>query len=185
MRESNGTLVLVVGPSGAGKDSVLNGARAVLVDDDRFVFAQRTITRMAGAGGEDNVEMTPEAFAAAKAADAFCLSWRAHDLDYGIPRTIEDDLQAQRCVIANVSRSVIDTARDRYPGLCVINITAPIEILAERIARRGREDEAAIAKRLQRAAYALPPGDDVETLENTGTVEAAVARFTTLLSRFS
>lgn len=185
MSEKNGTLVLVVGPSGAGKDSVLNGARAVLADDDRFVFAQRTITRTAGAGGEDNVEMTQEAFAAAKAAGAFCLSWQAHDLDYGIPRTIEEDLQAQRCVIANVSRSIIDVARDRYAGLRVINITAPIEILAERIARRGREDEAAIAKRLRRAGYQLPAEDDTVTLENTGAVEAAVARFVELINRFS
>lgn len=185
MRGTIGTLVLVVGPSGAGKDSVLNGARAMLTGNDRFVFAQRTITRTAGAGGEDNVEVTPEAFAAAKAAGAFSLSWQAHDLDYGIPRTIEDDLQAQRCVIANVSRSVVGPARERYAALRIINITAPIEILAERIARRGREDEAVIAKRLQRVAYALPPGNDIKTLKNTGTVAAAVERFTELLWRFA
>ena len=147
MRIENGTLVLVVGPSGAGKDSVLNGARAVLAGDDRFVFVRRTITRESGAGGEDNVEATPEAFAAAKAAGAFALSWRAHDLDYGIPVAIEDDLQARRCVIANVSRSVIEPARDRYAGLRVVNVTAPVAVLAKRIAMRGREDTAAIEKR--------------------------------------
>ena len=93
MGKTNGSLVLVVGPSGAGKDSVLNGARAALADDDDFVFVRRTITRTSGAGGEDNVEVTPEAFAAAKATGAFALSWRAHDLDYGIPKSIEDDLR--------------------------------------------------------------------------------------------
>lgn len=181
MRIDRGTLVLVVGPSGAGKDSVLNGARAALAGDSRFIFVQRTITREAGAGGEDNAEVTPEAFAAAKAAGAFALSWRAHELDYGIPATIEDDLRAQRCVIANVSRSVIVPARERYTGLRVVNITAPVAVLAQRIAQRGREDAAAIAKRLARAAYALPSGDDIVHLENTGTVQAAVDRFTTVL----
>jgi len=180
-RIDSGTLVLVVGPSGAGKDSVLDGARSVFAGDDRFVFVRRTITRQSGAGGEDSVEATPEAFAVAKAAGNFALSWRAHDLDYGIPATIEGDLKAQRCVIANVSRSVIDLARSRYKCRRVVNVTAPIAVLARRIAKRGREDAAAVEKRLARAGYALPPGDDILHIENTGPVEVAVDRFTNWL----
>ena len=184
MSPTNGTLVLVVGPSGAGKDSVLNGARSVLAGDDRFVFARRIITRAPDDGGEDNIEVTPEAFAAAKAAGAFSLSWRAHGLDYAIPRSIVDDLRARRCVVASVSRSVIESARARYERLCVVNVTATLEVLAERIARRGREDSASIRARLARAHYALPPGDDLVTLENTGTIEEAVDRFVSLLRRY-
>ena len=184
MNPTNGTLVLVVGPSGAGKDSVQNGARSVLAGDDRFVFARRIITRPPDDGGEDNIEVTTEAFAAAKADGAFSLSWRAHGLDYAIPQTIEDDLRARRCVVASVSRSVIESARAEYARLCVINITAPLEVLAERIARRGRENAASIRERLARADYALPTGDDVVTLENTGTVEEAVNRFVSLLRQY-
>ncbi len=184
MSPTNGTLVLVVGPSGAGKDSVLNGARSVLAGDDRFVFARRIITRPPDEGGEDNIEVSTEAFAAAKADGAFSLSWRAHGLDYAIPQTIEDDLRVRRCVVASVSRSVIESARAGYVRLCVINITAPLEVLAERIARRGREDAASIRERLARANYDLPIGDDVVTLENTGTVEEAVDRFVSLLRQY-
>ena len=181
MQIDSGTLVLVVGPSGAGKDSVLNGARTAFADDERFVFVQRTITRESGAGFEDNVEATPGTFAAAKAAGAFALFWRSHDLDYGIPVTIEDDLRAQRCVIANVSRSVIELAQARYGGTRVVNITAPLAVLARRIALRGREDAVTIEKRLARAGYPLPTSEDIVHLKNTGTVEDAVDRFTQML----
>ena len=181
MQIDSGILVLVVGPSGAGKDSVLNGARTAFADDERFVFVQRTITRESGAGFEDNVEASPGTFAAAKAAGAFALFWRAHDLDYGIPVSIEDDLRAQRCVIANVSRSVIELARARYAGTRVVNITAPLAVLARRIALRGREDAVTIEKRLARAGYPFPTSEDIVHLKNTGTVEEAVDRFTQML----
>lgn len=179
-----GTLVLVVGPSGAGKDSVIDGARVALQDDVRIVFARRTITRPADAGGEAHIETTSDAFAVAKAAGEFSLSWRAHDLDYGIARSVESDLQAQRCVVANVSRSVLDDARSRYDGLCIVNVTAPASILAERIARRGREDADAIRKRLERGTQYAPIGDDVVTLENVGALDETVRSFEALLRRY-
>ena len=135
-------------------------------------------------GGEDNIEVTAEAFAAAKADGAFSLSWRAHGLDYAIPQSIVDDLRVRRCVVASVSRSVIESARAGYASLCVINITAPLEVLAERIAGRGREDAVSIRERLARADYALPTGDDVVTLENTGMVEDAVDRFVSVLRQY-
>lgn len=185
MRDAQGVLVLVVGPSGAGKDSIIHGAKAALDGDDRFVFVRRTITRPVAAGGENHIPASPENFASAEAAGEFFLSWQAHELSYGIPRSIVDDLQARRCVVANVSRSVIDTARDLYGGVCVVNVTAPVDILAERIAARGREDAASIRQRLARATQYDPSGDDVITLENRGTLEGAVGRFAALLRRYA
>lgn len=165
-------LIAVVGPSGAGKDTLMGAARAHLAGDARFVFARRAITRPAEAGGEDHETLTPEDFAVRQAAGAFALSWQAHGLSYGIPRAIEDDLASGRVVVANLSRGVLVEAAQRYP-LLVVTITAPLPVLAARLAARGREQAADITARLARE-MTLPAGLAVETVMNDGTREQGV-----------
>lgn len=176
-----GVLVLVVGPSGAGKDSLLAGAHALLQDDPHFRFVRRVITRPADAGGEEHEATDRAAFAARRAAGGFALHWHAHGLDYGIPSDIAADIAAGRTVVANVSRTVINEARARFPTRVVV-ITAPRGVLAQRLAARGRETAADIAERLSRAAPE-PTGPDVETVLNDTTLEAGIARFVAALSR--
>jgi len=180
-RINQGTLFLVVGPSGAGKDSVIAGARKTLSGDERFAFARRTITRPAAAGGEDHIETTPAECAIQQAAGALCLYWQAHGLHYGISRSCGDDIANRHCVVANVSRSVIDTARRRFPRVRVINVTAPPDVLAERLASRGRESIDDIRLRLKRASENIPGGPDVITLQNAGPLEQAVRIFVSIL----
>lgn len=180
-RTRHGTLILVVGPSGAGKDSVLDGARAALAHDAQFIFARRTITRPASAGGENHIEATPDDFLALQKTDAFCLTWQAHGLRYGIDRSCIDDIASGNCVIANVSRSVIDSARRRFPSIRIINITAPADILARRLALRGRETAEDIRRRLERATDDVPGGPDVITLHNAGTVAESARTFVQIM----
>jgi ribose 1,5-bisphosphokinase len=162
-------LVGVVGPSGAGKDTLMVGARAALEDDPRFHFVRRCITRPAEAGGEDHMALTQAEFLARAAAGGFALAWGAHGLRYGIPADIAAYLRAGRVVVANLSRTVLAEAAARFP-LMVLEITAPIPVLAARLAARGRESAADIAARLARAA-ALPAGLRVTQVMNDGPVE--------------
>jgi ribose 1,5-bisphosphokinase len=174
-------LIAVVGPSGAGKDTLMAGARAAIADDARFRFVRRAITRPAEAGGEDHEALSEADFAARRAAGGFALSWAAHGLHYGIPRNIEEDIAARRVVIANLSRAVLPEAGARY-RLRVLNITAPMEVLAARLAARGRETTADIAARLAREV-ALPDGLDVESVMNDADVAEGVARVLAALNR--
>lgn len=173
-------LVAVVGPSGAGKDTLMTGALASLEGDARFRFVRRSITRPAEAGGEAHDPLTEAGFAALREAGGFALWWAAHGLLYGIPRDIEDDMASGRVVVANLSRGVLTEAA-RY-RLRVLEITAPVAVRAQRLAARGREDVADIAARLSREA-ALPAGLDVETVVNDAEVETGVARVLAALSR--
>lgn len=174
-------LVAVVGPSGAGKDTLMAGARARLAGDARFLFVQRSITRPAGAGGEDHAPVTREEFERARAAGAFALWWEAHGLLYGIPRAVEAAMDAGRVAVANLSRGVLDHAAARY-ALRVLEITAPPELLAARLTARGREGAADRAARAARA-MTLPPGVAVTTILNAGTVEQGVAAVLHALNR--
>ena len=170
-------LVLVVGPSGAGKDTVLDGAGAALAADTRFRFVRRVITRTAGAGGEAHEAVSVAEFM----SRSFALQWQAHGLLYGIPADIADDLGRGMVVVANVSRGVIARAAERFPAR-VVEITAPPEILAQRLALRGREDVRDMAQRLGRTV-AIPDRIPLDRVVNDRSVAEAVARFTAILTR--
>lgn len=170
-------LVLVVGPSGAGKDTLLQGARQLLTHDPRFRFVRRVITRPADAGGEAHEAVTPEEFARRE----FALQWQAHGLSYGIAAGVVDDIKCGVVVVANVSRTVIADAALRFP-IRVIEVTASAEVLAARLASRARENAADIAERLSRRV-AMPEQVTAETVMNDGPVEQGVARLVAALNR--
>jgi len=169
-----GTLFLVVGPSGAGKDTLIDAARAARPD---LVVPRRVVTRAGPSPGEAIEPVSEAQFAATEAAGGFALSWRAHGLAYGVPAAMEDALTAGRDVLVNVSRSVVDVARARHAPVRVIVVTARAEVLARRLAARGRESEADVAARLARAEVNMPAGPDVRVVLNEGTLAEATAAF--------
>lgn len=168
-----GRLFFVVGPSGVGKDTLLAGAVAA---DPRLHWARRVITRPETAGGEPFEGVSAAEFAARLAAGEFALHWQAHGLSYGIAKAELAPLGAGRDVLVNGSRAALGLALARFPGLAVLRITAPPEVLAARLAARGRETAADIEARLQRAAYALPEGLIPIDIANDATPEAGIAR---------
>jgi ribose 1,5-bisphosphokinase len=169
-----GTLFLVVGPSGAGKDTLI---RAVGMACPELFVPDRAVTRAAESGGEIIEPLSPEAFARRESAGGFALSWRAHGLAYGVPMAMAEALAAGRDVLVNVSRGVVDAARARFQPCRVLVVTASHHVLAERLAERGRESVDEIDARLGRAGYALPQGPDVTVIHNDGALEPAVAAF--------
>lgn len=179
---SDGKLVLVVGPSGAGKDSIIDAARRRLAGQGRFRFARRVITRPATAGGEDHEALSEDEFARQERAGAFALTWRAHGLRYGLRKSVEEDLAAGCCVVVNVSRAVIADIRRRFPDAVVAWIAAPTATLRQRLLARGRETPAQIERRLLRAARFPPSGAAVRVIVNDGPLETAVAAFEGLLT---
>ncbi|MEZ5774109.1 MAG: phosphonate metabolism protein/1,5-bisphosphokinase (PRPP-forming) PhnN [Hyphomicrobiaceae bacterium] len=180
-KPSSGTLVLVVGPSGAGKDTLIGLARALLSGRQDIVFVRRTITRPAGADGERHLPMSDEAFAAAEQAGAFALSWRAHGLAYGLPCAMLDDLAAGRTVVANISRGMVEAAGALCARSLVVEVTAPPEVLVSRLTARGREDGAAVAQRLARPGVEAGSGERVR-IENVGDPGVSAARLAELIA---
>jgi ribose 1,5-bisphosphokinase len=170
-------LVLVVGPSGSGKDTLLEAARYALAGDPRYRFVRRVITRAANAGGETHEAVTSVEFAKRE----FVLQWDAHGLSYGIPADVVDDMRLGLVVVANASRTVIADAARRFQTR-VIEVTAPRQILAMRLTSRARENVSDVAARLSRSVV-VPDHVHVETVMNDASLEEGVARFLAALSR--
>ena len=164
-----GRLILVVGPSGAGKDTLLGLAKAACADDPGIVFPRRVITREASPS-EDNEEVSAEVFREALAHDEYAMHWEAHGHRYALRRAIEDDIGAGRTVVANVSRTVIPAMRGAYANVVVVSITAPLDVLAARIAMRARGSDGKIEQRLGRTVDETAAAPDV-TILNVSSAE--------------
>jgi ribose 1,5-bisphosphokinase len=161
-----GRLILVVGPSGAGKDTLLGLAHAACAGDRGVVFPRRVVTREASAF-EDNEQVSFENFRQARSCGEFAVHWEAHGHGYGLTRAIDDDLRAGRTVVANVSRTVIDSVRRAYANVTVVSITAPPEVLKARLSARARGSDGQIEQRLGRTVDD-PAGVPDLTIVNVG-----------------
>ncbi len=176
-----GVLFLVVGPSGVGKDSLIDGARHFLDRDVSFWFPTRYITRAANAGGELHQPISHGDFDRLVEEGAFMLSWQAHGHGYGIPIAARDALSRGRSVVINVSRQVIDEARRLWSPVRIMMITAPRNVLRERLTNRGRETADDIERRLDRMDAYHVAGKDVLEVVNDDALDRAVDRFVALL----
>ena len=163
-----GRLIAIVGPSGVGKDSVMEALRAARPD---LSLVRRVITRPSDAGGEDFEGVTDADFDRRMAAGEFVLSWQAHGLSYGIPKSIRQRLEKGDDLLINLSRTVLSQAQAAFPSFLVINLTATPEVLAQRLAARGRETAEDIQKRLTRQTIALPSDCNVLHVDNSATLD--------------
>lgn len=168
-----GTLLLVVGPSGAGKDTLIDIARARFAGDARVLFARRLVTRPSGTG-EAHGTLSEAEFDALLAEGRFPLSWRAHGLSYALGPEVAEVIAQGGVVVANGSRATLPEARRRFARVRVVHVTAPVPVRAARLAMRGRESADDIAERLARAPE-LDVAPDL-TIDNVDTPTEGGAR---------
>jgi ribose 1,5-bisphosphokinase len=176
-----GAFVAVVGPSGAGKDSVMAYARERLSSEPAVHFVRRVITRPCDPSLEDHDTTSPAAFAAAEAEGAFALSWSSHGLSYGIPVMVDELVRSGAVAVANLSRAALPDLRSRYANAIIAEITASPEVLARRLALRGRETAEEIAARLTRTVTEERRTAPRHVIDNSGPLAEAGERFVDLV----
>ncbi|MES0863958.1 phosphonate metabolism protein/1,5-bisphosphokinase (PRPP-forming) PhnN [Ruegeria sp. SCPT10] len=165
-------VIAVVGPSGVGKDSVMEALEARAPGIQRL---RRVITRPEGEEGEDFDRVSADLFEQMVLDGAFALHWSAHGLLYGVPSQIAEQRKNCSAVLVNFSRSVLVQAQEVFGDLVVVSLTASAEVLAQRLAARGRENSAEQARRLGRARAPLPEGlDRVFEIDNSGALDDTV-----------
>jgi len=179
----NGVFVAVVGPSGSGKDTILSYARERLQHRPEFHFVRRIVTRAAAGDTEEHDTLNEQAFDAALQSGAFSLHWDAHGLRYALPKSVDHHVENGSVVIANVSRSTLGELGSIYANVRIVHLNVERQVLARRLAQRGREDAAAIEERLRRSAQAIAHRDGAIMLDNSGPVEIAGNRFIAILEK--
>ncbi len=145
-----------------------------------MLFPRRAVTREPSAF-ENNEAVTPADFDRGVAAGAYALWWRAHEHGYGIARTIDDEIGRGHVVVVNASRTIIDAARQTYQRLAVVLITAPADVLAERLAARRRDSDGNLGGRLQRASLATEGEPDL-VISNVGAVEDGAGKLAAFIA---
>ncbi len=166
-----GGFVLVVGPSGAGKDTLIGLARERLADELRVVFPRRLVTRPVSAH-EDHDTLDEAAFARGCREGAFALSWRAHGLGYALPGSAREAALEGAVVVCNVSRTLVAEARRTLPRVSVVAVTASEPVLAARLRARARAEDGDIGARLARSRQVPEVGCDL-VIVNEAAPEAA------------
>ncbi|MDR0355354.1 MAG: phosphonate metabolism protein/1,5-bisphosphokinase (PRPP-forming) PhnN [Deltaproteobacteria bacterium] len=172
-----GSLIYVMGPSGAGKDALIEIAKVKLADRSEVTFPRRYVTRSAGLGSENDIFLSRSAFDYLEAGGHFLFSWRSHRLAYGLDRQIEQDLADGRLTVVNGSRAYLPRALELCPTLKPILITARTETLAARLQSRGRETAEERAERLRQPTYDFKAIKNLRRLDNSGELKAAAYRF--------
>lgn len=172
-----GCLIVVVGPSGAGKDSVLAASQQQLSNAGDVRFVQRVITRPSAAGFEDHTALDHKAFLAREEAGEFCVTWQAHGLYYGVPLYVSDWVSDGETVVLNGSRGALALIRRIFPTLRVAHLVVDDAILAQRLTERGRETADDIKQRLSRQVpVSMREKLDI-VIHNNGTLIEAVDTF--------
>ena len=178
-----GILVLVVGNSGSGKDSIISEVVKRFPSNLKEIhLTQRYITRTSSKT-EDNIAITPKIFKEMSLQKKFALEWHIYDLDYGVPIDIDDWLKKGHPVIVNVSRTIVKKARSIYRNILVVFIKVPFEITFQRIKERARESGKQLQERIQRAKdnQTFPDADFI--VDNSGELEIAIDQFLSYLIR--
>ena len=174
-----GRLVLVVGPSGAGKDSMMAGAKALCARDGTIVFPRRIVTRPTTAD-EDHISVSDTGFDDARRGGAFALWWQAHGLKYALPISVDTDVRAGRTVVCNASRGIVAGARIRYAHVTCVLVTARTELLVSRLEGRSRDSDGVLDDRIGRNAIYADLSTDV-VIDNSGALQEAVDALTSAL----
>ena len=172
-----GPLFLVVGNSGSGKDSIIEGLVKSYPSHLKRIYAPKRFITRSPSEFENNITITPAEFKKMDKEGKFALKWHIYGLDYGIPIDIEDYLEKGHPVIINVSRTIVNKAREKYVNMKVIFIEVPFEITYQRIKDRKRESEDLLKKRIERARknQKFPEADLV--IDNSGHLDDAINQF--------
>ena len=174
-------LYFLIGPSGAGKDTLLREIKSTRYAEKQPLVAHRYITRPQRMFDENHIELSTFDFHQRKESGLFLFEWCSHGNQYGIGREIKKWIKSGNDVIVNGSREYLSQARKIHPSLIPIWITVAETVLYQRLSNRGRETEADIELRIQRnRELELTKPESCVLINNDQSIEDTVGQIIAL-----
>ena len=179
----NHRLIYVMGPSGAGKDSLLDWLKKKLPPQSPVHFAKRTIDRPLQALGEQHESVDSATFERLQDENSFAMHWLANGRQYGVRHAVLEPLQQRQWLLVNGSRAYLPEALRQFDGLTVLHISASADILRARLLARQRETPEAVEARVQRTVtFSVPPTCHCVSVLNDTSLDDAGAVLMNALS---
>jgi guanylate kinase len=181
-------LVIISGPSGVGKDTIIDALRERPHDPD-YHYVVTCTTRGRRRGEVDGVDyhfLDRERFAALRAAGEFLEASEVHENWYGTPRgQVREALQAGRDVILKIDVQGARIVKSKVPGALLIFIVPPsLEDLFQRLRSRATETADELEVRQRNAAIELARQEDYDYVvtNETGQVERTAERIDEIIA---
>jgi ribose 1,5-bisphosphokinase len=179
----NQRLIYVMGPSGAGKDSLIDWLKKRLPPQSSVYFAKRTIDRPLQTLGEQHESVDSTTFKCLQKEQAFAMHWCANGRQYGVRHSELEPLHQDQWLLVNGSRAYLTEALRQFDGMSVLHITASTETLRARLLARERETLEAVEARVKRSvAFTVPPDCRCMSVFNDASLDDAGAMLMSALS---
>jgi phosphonate metabolism protein PhnN/1,5-bisphosphokinase (PRPP-forming) len=172
-------VILLVGPSGSGKDTLLRTARRQFENTGKITLVRRYITRPPG-HDEDNYYVDNTCFSILKMNNFFISCWQAHGNEYGIPHHIFKAHDGIATFLCSISREAVSDFEHAFQNVIVVQVTVPQMILRQRLQKRGRENPSDIEQRIKRSTKPFQ-AKNLVTFDNSADLEHSQQDFIALL----
>jgi len=190
MKSKEGLLVVLSSPSGGGKTTLCNRLTEADTNVVRSISCTTRPPRSAEVKDRDYHFLTPDDFEKRVARGEFLEHAQVHGHYYGtLRKTVEDLLAAGRDALLNIDvqgAATVCKLAKADPRLCralvsVFLMPSSLQLLEQRLRRRGTDDEATIARRLAEARREMARWREYDYVIETGSMEEDYRRMQAIL----
>lgn len=166
---AHGTLYLIVGPAGSGKQALIDAVLETRPD-------LRRAPLIVSAQHSDNTcvvgSIQPDRFLDLMRRGTFALQWDSDGIRYGLTQDALKQLRHGQSLVLSCDSYVIEKARALWPDVRVIYITARMDVLRRRLASMRYGSDTEIDMHLAQSARMRPHGESVMTVDTSESIAA-------------